>query len=112
MVQDMLQDMVRVYVGEQVELEGKPLKSLKGTIRRDFLQTRHIAHKYAGKGYWAGDMRGQMYAPSYYVGSRGFREALASHSPLEVARSAFFLDGFRDMQEFNKDMARSEVQAF
>lgn len=107
MVQDMLQDMVRVYVGEQVELEGKPRESLKETIQTDFLQTPHIAHKYAGKGFWAGDMRGQMYAPSYYAGSRGFRKALETRSPLEVARSAFFLDGFRDMQEFENDMRKA-----
>lgn len=113
MVQDMLQDMVRVYVGEQVELEGKPRESLKESIQTDFLQTPHIAHKYAGKGFWAGDMRGQMYAPSYYLGSRGFREALQTNSPIEVTRSAFFLNGFRDMKGFQKDMTRqSEVQAF
>lgn len=109
MVQDMLQDMVRVYVGEQVELEGRPRESLKETIQTAFLQTPHIAHKYAGKGFWAGDMRGQMYAPSYYVGSRGFREALGNNSPIEVARSAFFLNGFRDMQGFRKDMARKSA---
>lgn len=106
MVQDMLQDMVRVWVGEQVELEGRERTSLKEEIQTDFLQTPHIAHKYAGKGFWAGDMRGQMYAPSYYVGSRAMRSAIAEHGVEPVARSAFFLNGFRDMQGVQKDLAR------
>ena len=109
-VQDRLQDMVRVWVGEQVELEGKDRLTLGNAIQTDFLQTVHIAKKYVKpekpSSYWANNPIGQMYGPSYLEGSETFRTAIEEHGVLPVARTAFHVDGFTDLEAFKAKLAR------
>ncbi len=115
--QDGLQDLTREYVGQQVALNGRDVRDLAPVIQTRFLQNPHIVEKYvraknkpdgtrAKKSYWAENDVGQMYGPSYRHGSRGFKEMIAEHGVLPVARAAFFLDGFTDLPGMQAKLAR------
>lgn len=118
--QDGLQDLTREYVGQQVALAGRDVRELAPTIKTSFLQNPHIVEKYVraktdadGKriktSYWAENDVGQMYGPSYRHGSRGFRQMVAAHGVLPVARAAFFLDGFVDLPAMQTKLARTSA---
>jgi hypothetical protein len=111
-VQDRLQDLVRLYVGQQVEIEGKDRRTLADTIQTDFLQTPHIAEKYLrparASAYWANNPIGQNYGPSYAEGSRTYRRLIANHGVQSVAESAFHMNGFTDLEALKAKLARTE----
>lgn len=108
-VQDRLQDLLRFYLAEQVEIEGKEQSTLREVVQTDFLQNRHIAKKYIEKPYWVKNPFGQLYGPAYYEGSIALRAAIAEHGVLPVAETGFGLNGLVDLEAFKAKMARRKI---
>lgn len=106
---DRLQDMVRMHVALEWNVQKRQnLDALGAEIQDRFLQTEHIAYKYAGekKRFWRQVPTGTMYAPAYYEGSRAMRNAYQEHGVDRALAVATHTEGLVDLQAFKDKVAR------
>lgn len=106
---DRLQDMVRMHVALEWNVQKRQnLDALGAEIQERFLQTPHIAYKYAGekKRFWRQIPTGTMYAPAYYEGSRAMRSAYQEHGVDRALAVATHTEGLVDLQAFKDKVAR------